>query len=119
MTVTNYRDLVAWKRSMELVKVIYELTKSWPKDEMYGLISQIRRAAVAVPSNIAEGHGRRSGKEFIRFLNISHGSLMEVETQIQIAYELGYVRKESCSSCLKTTNELGRIIFGLSNSVRH
>jgi four helix bundle protein len=80
MGVRNYKDLVAWQKSMDLVASVYKITKEFPKEEVYGLTSQIRRAVVSIPSNIAEGDGRESKKEFSQFLSIAYGSLREVET---------------------------------------
>jgi four helix bundle protein len=85
MPVQSYRDLIVWQRSMELVGLVYELSRKFPNEELFGLTSQIRRAAVSVPSNIAEGQGRKSTKDFLRHLSISYGSLMETETHGQIA----------------------------------
>jgi four helix bundle protein len=87
MTIRSYRELVVWRKAMDLVKAIYDETKGWPNEELYALTSQIRRAAVSVPSNIAEGQGRSSTKEFLKHISIAYGSLMEVETQIVIAQE--------------------------------
>ena len=90
--VKTHKDLDVWKQSIQLVKQIYKMTQIFPKHEIYGLTNQIRRAAVSVPSNIAEGAGRNSDKEFIQFLHISLGSLAEVETQLIIAAEIGYTK---------------------------
>ncbi len=87
--VNNYRDLLVWKQGIELVKLIYKITREFPKEELYGLTSQIRRCAVSIPSNIAEGHARDSLKEYIQFLSIAAGSLAELQTQLVIAKELG------------------------------
>src|SRR5580704_17374598 len=86
----NYRDLIAWQKAMDLVVVVYQLTREFPTEERYGLSQQLQRAAVSVASNIAEGQGRESAREFANFLSISHGSVREVETQILIAERLGY-----------------------------
>jgi len=118
MAVQSYRQLITWQKAMELVKQIYNLTKSFPKEEIYGLTSQIRRAAVSVPSNIAEGQGRDSTKEFIHHLSIAYGSLMEVETQVLIAESLNYLKSEETSLILEKTAEVGRIINGLSHSLK-
>jgi len=92
----TYADLEVWNTAMELVVRIYQLTRQFPKDEMYGLTSQLRRAAVSVPSNSAEGKGRSSDKELIQFLCHARGSLFEIETQLKIVERLGYVRTEEC-----------------------
>lgn len=113
----SYQDLVVWQKAMELVRDVYGHTRHWPTEELYGLTSQIRRAAVSVPSNIAEGHGRRSGREFARFLNIAHGSLMEVETQLRIAHDLRFLPARDLECMLNTTAEIGRVLYGLPQSV--
>ena len=92
MTVKRYTDLVAWQKAMDLVEQIYRITKSFPKEELYGLSSQLRRAAISVPSNIAEGHCRNGRREFVHHLSIALGSLGEMETQIILASRLGYMR---------------------------
>ena len=86
----NHKELDVWKESIELTKKIYNITKNFPKEELYGLTSQIRRASVSIPSNIAEGSARNSDKEFIQFLYVSLGSLSELETQLIISKEIGY-----------------------------
>ena len=86
----SYRDLIVWQKSMQLVREIYIETKNFPKEEMYGLVSQIRRCAISIPSNIAEGRGRNSDKEFIRFLQISLGSVYELQTQLESSLQLNY-----------------------------
>ncbi len=108
-----YRDLVVWQKAMELVTDIYRETAKFPHDEMYGLTSQVRRAAVSVPSNIAEGQGRLSENEFRHFLGMARGSLMEVETQLRIAENLGYVQQEHSLKLLQATTEVGKILNGL------
>ena|SRR5688572_1730993 len=116
MSLQHYRQLIAWQKAMELVSAVYEITKSFPKEETYGLISQIRRAAVSVPSNIAEGQGRDSTKEFLHHLSIAYGSLMEVETQILIAQNLNYLG--SSDAILDKAAETGRLINGLARSLK-
>lgn len=113
----SYRDLIAWQRAMDLVTEVYRITASFPREEMYGLSSQLRRAAVSIPSNIAEGQGRRGAAEFRHFLRQACGSLMEVETQILIAERLGYCSSEQANKLLETAAEVGRILNGLIASL--
>jgi four helix bundle protein len=117
MAGMNYQDLKAWQRAMDLVDAIYVVTKTWPSAELYGLVSQVRRAAVSIPSNIAEGQGRRSSREFTHHLNIAHGSLREVETQLMIARRQGYLSQDSLAILLDHSSEVGRMITGLINSL--
>ena len=114
----SYRDLVAWKKAMELVTEIYELTRKFPREELYGLTNQLRRAAVSVPSNIAEGQARFSQKEFHHFLSHSRGSLVEIETQILISRNLGYAHPKECENILDATAELGKILNGLIAAIK-
>ncbi|MCB8999464.1 MAG: four helix bundle protein [Bacteroidales bacterium] len=109
--IRTHYDLEAWKLSIEMVKEIYRITKQFPSEEKFGLSQQMRRAAVSVPSNIAEGAGRRSTKEFIQFLYISTGSLTELETQLIISKELDIIK--SCESYLKMTKSIKVMIRGL------
>ena len=113
----SYKDLVAWQKAMELVTATYRASAKFPKDELFGLTSQLRRAAISIPSNIAEGQGRLSEKEFRYFLGQSRGSLMEVETQIQIAQNLEYLQSREAEALLKSCGEVGRIINGLLASI--
>ena len=117
MSVKSYRELVAWQKGIALVKTVYSLTKRWPREELYTLTSQIRRAAISVPSNVAEGQGLRTAKSFLHHLAIAYGSLMEVETQLQLGYELGYLQSDQLDESLGQTRELGRIINGLRQSL--
>ena len=107
----SHKNLDAWQKAMKLVVEIYHLTKTMPKDEIYGLVSQIRRSAVSIPSNIAEGCARQNDKETIQFLYISIGSLAEVETQLLIAKELNYVK--NIDQLLDNLNTEKGIILGL------
>lgn len=113
----SYKDLLAWQKSMDLVTAIYRTTAGFPKEEQFGLTSQLRRAAVSIPSNIAEGQGRLSQNEFRYFLGQSRGSLMEVETQLQISHNLGYVERQRLDHLLNDCAEVGRILNGLIASV--
>ena len=113
----SYKDLVAWQKAMDLVTATYRATAGFPKEEQFGLTSQLRRAAVSIPSNIAEGQGWLSEKEFRHFLGQARGSLMEVETQLQIAQNLGYSRAEQTKELLTSCAEVGRILNGLLASI--
>jgi len=115
--VQSYRDLIAWQKSMDLVAEIYRATQSFPRAETYGLIAQLRRAAVSIPSNIAEGHDRLSTGEFRQFLGHARGSLVEVETQILISERLGYLEPNQSTHILKRTTEIAKILNGLLGSL--
>ena len=118
MSVKSYRDLITWQKAMDLVAGVYQVTKGFPREEAYGLSSQLRRAAVSIPSNIAEGQGRRSTKEFQHFLGVAYGSLQEVETQIILATRLGYCRSAQESQLLEQAAEVGKLINGLIKALR-
>ena len=113
MAVTNYEELEVWQEAMNLVTLVYTHSRGFPREEMYGLTSQVRRAAVSVPSNIAEGQGRRSTREFLNHLSMARGSLLEVETQIKIAQRLGYLANEPPRAVLDQTRTVGRLLNGL------
>ena len=114
MARPHYR-LKAWKIAMALVKAVYEVTRNFPKEEIYGLTAQMRRAAVSVPSNVAEGAARTGQREFAQFLNVASGSLSELETQLLIAVDLGYL--EQGHSILSQTEEVSALLFGLRRSI--
>ncbi len=115
----SYKDLIAWQKGMRLVTGVYEATRgSSAREELYGLTSQLRRAAVSVPSNIAEGQARFSRKEFHHFLSLARGSLVEIETQLIIAQNLGYVPRAQEQALLEEASELGRILNGLIASIK-
>ena len=109
----GYRDLETWQNAMELVKGVYVATRHFPKDELYGLTSQLRRAAVSIPSNIAEGCGRKSRNELRHFLGQARGSLAEVETQLELARSLGYLDSVAATALLSKAAQLGRMLTGL------
>jgi len=117
MKVKNYQDLIAWQKAMDLVEDVYKASRDFPREEVYALTSQIRRAAVSVPSNIAEGQGRRTTADFLRHLSIAYGSLREVETQILIAQRLKYIVKGNVESVLSRAGEVGRLLNGLMASL--
>jgi len=117
VAVTHYRELVAWQRAMDFVEAIYRLSQRFPREELYGLTNQLRRSAVSVPSNVAEGQGRGIGLEFARFLRIANGSRQEAETQILIAVRLGYITESEAADALGLGDEVGRLLAGLLRSI--
>ncbi|HEV2729836.1 MAG TPA: four helix bundle protein [Terriglobales bacterium] len=114
----SYKDLLAWQKAMNLVMEIYGATKSFPREELYGLTSQLRRAAISVPSNIAEGQARFSHREFRQFLSHARGSLVEIETQLLIAQSIQYLKPDEAKRLLDSSAELGRILNGLIASIK-
>lgn len=115
--IKSYRDLLAWQKAVALVEAVYKVTGALPADERYGLVSQLRRAAVSIPSNIAEGHGRETTKEFTRFISIARGSLAELETQLEVVARLGMLSSDDLRPILEACDELGRILRGLRKSL--
>jgi four helix bundle protein len=111
--IRNFNDLIAWQRARDLVKAIYECTHGFPLEEMYGLVSQLRRAAVSVPSNIAEGYGRGARKEYVRFLRTARGSLYEVQTQLLLAQDLGYLSTAKANEILQLAGRCCQLLNGL------
>lgn len=109
----TYRDLDVWKKARSLVKEVYLVTRSFPKDEMYGLMSQMRRCTVSIPSNIAEGYGRQFKKETVQFLHIARGSLFELETQLFIASDLSYIDEECLEKLLMQLDDCKKLLNGL------
>ena len=107
-----------WQTGMELAEAVYRVTKGLPASELYGLNSQLRRAAVSIPSNIAEGHTRESRKEYLHHVSVAHGSLAEVETQLEIARRLGYVSDQDHRALMETTVILGKQLFALRNALQ-
>jgi four helix bundle protein len=115
----SYKDLKVWQKSYQLCLNIYKLTKGFPKEETYNLTSQIRRAAVSVPSNIAEGYGRKTTPEYIRFLYIAYGSNCELETQILLTGDLGYIKSEQLKNIQEDIGEVERMLKALINSLEN
>jgi four helix bundle protein len=115
--VRSYRDLAVWQKAMDVVVACYELTKSFPNRELYALSSQLQRAAVSIPANIAEGRERQHRKEFIQHLSIAYGSTAELETHILIAERLGYVDGRDVKELLGKTSEIGKMLNGLRRSL--
>jgi four helix bundle protein len=115
--IRSHRDLIAWQKAMDLVVNVYILSKSFPPDELYALTKQVRRAVTSVPANIAEGQGRRLGREFHQFLANARGSLMELDTHLEVACRVGYIKNEELLKIQKDLNEVGRILNGLMRSI--
>jgi four helix bundle protein len=115
--IKTFRDLIVWQKSMALVSQIYETTKLFPKDELYGLTSQVRRCAISVPSNIAEGYGRKSTKDYIRFLEIALGSLYELQTQLEISVNLKYISDSTFQQINDNSREIERMLSSLIKKV--
>lgn len=115
--ISSHRDLIAWQKAIQLVKRCYQISGRFPPDERFGLTQQLRRAAVSVPSNIAEGKGRGTPAEFQRFLSIACGSLTEVDTHLVIAHELGFIDESVLKDVEDVIAEVGRIITGLRKSL--
>ena len=115
--VRSYRDLRVWQKGMDLAAEVYRLSKSWPKEELYGLISQVRRSAASVPANIAEGYGRQSSASYGQFLKVARGSLKELETHLLLAERVGITARGSCNNALEQADDLGRMLGGLIKSV--
>jgi len=115
----SFKDLLVWQKSFRIAINIYKVTRDWPESERFGLTNQVRRAAVSVPSNIAEGQARRTPKEFVQFLYISRGSLAELETQLLLASELGFGRKESAEALIREIDDANRMLFNLIRSIEN
>jgi four helix bundle protein len=115
--INTYKDLVVWNKSVALAKVVYQICKSLPPEEKYALADQLKRAAISVASNIAEGYGRQSTNDYKRFLSIALGSVYEIETQLQIAFELQMINKETFSAAIELANEINRMIYALKSKL--
>lgn len=115
--LSSYRQLIAWQKAIDLVADIYQATESVPKSEIYGLTSQLRRSAVSIPSNIAEGQGRATRGEFVQFLGHARGSIFELETQITIVAKLNYISAETEQNLAAKATEVARILNGLMTSL--
>ena len=117
MKVKTYQELIVWQKAMDLIESVYKLSRTFPREEVYALTSQIRRAAVSIASNIAEGQGRRTTSDFLRHLSIAYGSLLETETQLLIAKRLRYLGNTHLDEVMKQTAEVGRLLNGLIASL--
>ena len=118
MKSSNYKELKVWQKGMDLTVEVYKLVKLLPKEETYALSDQMRRAVVSIPSNIAEGQGRNSDKEFIQFLSIARGSLWELETQIEICLRIGYIDQSLATDTNNLIAEISKMLNALSNSLK-
>jgi four helix bundle protein len=118
MSVSRFRESKAWQLGMDLAERVYLLTDSFPKSETYGMTSQIRRSAVSIPSNLAEGHGRTSSKEFLQFIAIAYGSICELETQILLSHRLKYIETHDSELILELLIETSKTIRGLQKAIR-
>jgi four helix bundle protein len=116
--LNSYKDLIVWQKSVALVTSIYGLTKTFPLEEKFGIVSQLNRASVSIPSNIAEGWGRESSKNYLQFLRISRGSLMETETLLEISKNLGLINSSDFSNISTQIQEVSKILQGLIKSVQ-
>lgn len=111
----NYKELIFWQKARILVKEVFELTKSFPESEKYGITSQVQRSAISIPANIAEGAGRSSDKDFIRFLNIATGSAFELETEIILCLDLNFIDEQNCNIILPKIQEIQKMIYSFKN----
>jgi four helix bundle protein len=118
MAVQSYRDLLVWQHAMRLVEEVYRLAARLPSQEQFGLVAQLQRSAVSVPSNIAEGHSRASTREYLRFLSIGQGSLAELETQLILVQRLGYMVEADIAKALEQAGELGKMLNGLQTKLQ-
>ncbi|WP_461246796.1 four helix bundle protein [Treponema sp. R6D11] len=118
MSIQNYQELIVWQKSMEIAELVYQTTKKLPKDELYSLTNQMRRAAVSIPSNIAEGQARHSTKEFIHFLRIAQGSKAELETQLLLCLKIGYLTDSDTEGIMNLLQEIGKMLTALISKLR-
>ena len=116
--MSNFRKLIIWQKAMNLVTKTYNSTKKFPKEEIFGLTSQIRRCSISIPSNIAEGYGRKSNKEYLRFLNISIGSLFELQTQLEIAKNIEYLTDDEFNNLYEDSREIERMLVSFINKIK-
>lgn len=116
--MSNFRDLLVWQKSMIFVTKIYNTTKKFPKEEQFGITSQIRRSAISIPSNISEGLGRNSNKDYLRFLNIAIGSLFELQTQLEISKNIEYLTEEEFNTLYENSREIERMLISFVNKIK-
>lgn len=116
--MSTFRDLLIWQKSMILVTEVYLLTNSFPKEEIYGLTSQIRRSSISIPSNIAEGYGRDGNKDYLKFLNIAISSLFEIQTQLEISFNLKYITENQFNKTLEESREIERMLSSFTRKIK-
>ena len=116
--IRTYRDLVAWQKGVDLTDLVYRITRTFPADERFGLVSQMRRACVSIPANIAEGYGRAAKQEYIRFVQIARGSLFELQTHVEVARRQGWLGDSDLTKFQAHAEELDRIVSGLLRSLK-
>jgi len=114
----SYRELLVWQKSMSLVTQIYKNTRGFPKEELYGLVTQIRRYAISIPSNIAEGWGRSATQDYLRFLRISRGSMYELQTQLDVCGNIGYINSGDLEGLYPVCDEIGKMLNGLITKLK-
>lgn len=114
----RYEELIVWQKAMDFVDLIYDMTESWPRTEVYRLVDQIKRAVVSIPANIAEGHGRTGKNEFLHHLSVAYGSLMETETFLTIALRRGFIASADHERAMELADEIGRLTRGMMTSLR-
>lgn len=114
----SFKDLAAWQKAMDLVESVYSLSRRFPSDERFGLTAQVRRAAISIPSNIAEGYARRGRADYVRFLDMARGSANEIETQLIAAARLGFLDNSAADGVMSLVGEVQRILMGLTKSLR-
>jgi four helix bundle protein len=117
--IASYKNLIVWQKAIEFVTVIYKTTKLFPSDEKFNLITQINRAVISVPVNIAEGYGRESSKNYLQFLRISRGSILELETLLLISKNLNYLPIEDYEKLMENLNEISKLLQGLIKSIQN
>jgi four helix bundle protein len=115
--VGSYKDLIVWQKAMTLTKELYSISSSFPESEKFGLTQQLKRCAISIPSNIAEGWGRNSNGYFVQFLNVSKGSLCEAETQLHLAIELNFIEEDVCANAFDLSIEISKMIKALINNI--
>lgn len=113
----TFRDLLVWQKAINFVSIIYKSTKTFPKEEIYGLTSQMKRSAISIPSNIAEGYGRKSRKDYLRFLQIAMGSIFEIQTQLEISKNLEFIQEESFTELYEDSREIERMLSSMITKI--